>query len=72
MRVLPRRWTLMMLFHGEGDLARFHDEVECAVYLLPWLSPTQRGSAIEITCRPQTSRLGLHMQSLLGFIRLRP
>lgn len=72
LRVLPRRWTLMMLFHGEGDLARFHDEVECGVYLLPWLSPTQRGSAIEIACRPQTSRLGLQMQSLLGFIRLRP
>lgn len=72
MRVLPRRWTLMMLFHGEGDLARFHDEVECGVYLLPWLSPTQRGSAIKIECRPQTSRLGLQMQSLLGFIRLRP
>jgi hypothetical protein len=72
LRVMPRRWTLMMLFHGEGDLARFHDEVECGVYLLPWLSPTQRGTEIVIECRPQTSRLGLTMQRLVGFVALRP
>jgi energy-coupling factor transporter ATP-binding protein EcfA2 len=72
LRVMPQRWTLMMLFHGEGDLARFHDEVECGVYLLPWLSPTQRGSEIVIQCRPQTSRLGLTMQRLVGFVSLRP
>ncbi len=71
-RVMPQRWTLMMLFHGEGDLARFHDEVECGVYLLPWLSPTQLGSEQVIACRPETSRLGLVMQRLLGFVSLRP
>ncbi len=72
MRVMPKRWTLMMLFHGEGDLARFHDEVECGVYLLPWLSPTHSGSEIVIESRAETSRLGLTVQRLVGFVTLQP
>ncbi|MFV8754870.1 AAA family ATPase [Nannocystaceae bacterium ST9] len=72
LRVMPSRWTLMMLFHGEGDLARFHDEVECGVYLLPWLSPTARDSEIVIESRPETSRLGLSVQRLDRFVALRP
>ncbi len=54
----------MMLFHGEGDLARLHDEVECGVYFLPWLSPTIRGRAITIECRREDSRLGLRNQDV--------
>ncbi|PRQ06189.1 ATP-binding protein [Enhygromyxa salina] len=72
LRVLPRRWSLMMLFHGEGDLARFHDEVECGVYFLPWLSPTARGQQIEIGCEDEDSRLGLTSQRLEGLVTLRP
>lgn len=72
LRVLPKHWSLMMLFHGEGDLARFHDEVECAVYFLPWLSPTIRGRKIAIDCRREDSRLGLAMQSIDDLLSLRP
>ncbi|MFO7566284.1 MAG: ATP-binding protein [Enhygromyxa sp.] len=72
LRVLPEHWSLMMLFHGEGDLARFHDEVECGVYFLPWLSPTIRGRNIEIGCRREDSRLGLEVQRLDELLSLRP
>jgi energy-coupling factor transporter ATP-binding protein EcfA2 len=72
LRVLPEHWSLMMLFHGEGDLARFHDEVECGVYFLPWLSPTIRGRKIEIGCRRQDSRLGLEIQAIEDLLGLRP
>ncbi|PRP94056.1 hypothetical protein ENSA5_41680 [Enhygromyxa salina] len=72
MRVLPRRWSLMMLFHGEGDLARFHDEVECAVYFLPWLSPTVRGRELQISCQGEDSRLGLTPQRIAQLVALRP
>lgn len=67
--VLPPRWCLMMLFHGEGDLARFHDEVECGVYFLPWLSPTVRGRSIEINCQLHDSRLSLRRQSIEDLVR---
>lgn len=72
LRVMPKRWSLMMLFHGEGDLARFHDEVECGVYFLPWLSPTIRGQAIDIGCRREDSRLGLTIQAIEELVALRP
>jgi hypothetical protein len=72
LRVLPEHWSLMMLFHGEGDLARFHDEVECGVYFLPWLSPTIRGRNITIECRREDSRLGLAIQSIDDLLALRP
>jgi energy-coupling factor transporter ATP-binding protein EcfA2 len=72
LRVLPEHWSLMMLFHGEGDLARFHDEVECGVYFLPWLSPTIRGRKIAIECRREDSRLGLAIQGIEELLALRP
>lgn len=72
LRVLPRHWSLMMLFHGEGDLARFHDEVECGVYFLPWLSPTVRGQQLDIVCEDEDSRLGLSNQRIEGLVSLRP
>lgn len=70
--VLPTRWSLMMLFHGEGDLARFHDEVECAVYFLPWLSPTVRGQQVDIRCHDEDSRLHLVPQAIDGLVSLWP
>ncbi len=72
LRVLPDHWSLMMLFHGEGDLARFHDEVECGVYFLPWLSPTIRGRAITVECRSEDSRLGLEIQDVEELLAPRP
>jgi hypothetical protein len=72
LRVLPARWSLMMLFHGEGDLARFHDELECGVYFLPWLSPTVRGQQADIRCQDEDSRLSLAVQRIDGLVTLRP
>jgi hypothetical protein len=72
LRVLPTRWSLMMLFHGEGDLARFHDEVECGVYFLPWLSPTVRGQQVDIRCHDEDSRLHLTPQPIDGLVALSP
>jgi hypothetical protein len=72
LRVLPTRWSVMMLFHGEGDLARFHDEVECGVYFLPWLSPTVRGQQVDIRCHDEDSRLHLAPQALDGLVSLSP
>lgn len=70
--VIPERWSIMMLFHGEGDLARFHDEITCGVYLLPWLTPTQRGRETTIGARSEDSRFHLPIQRLDRFVRLRP
>ncbi len=36
-RCLPADWKILILFHGEDDLARFRNEVPAAVYFLPWL-----------------------------------
>ncbi|EDM73991.1 hypothetical protein PPSIR1_14490, partial [Plesiocystis pacifica SIR-1] len=68
--VLPEPWSLLMLFHGESDLIRFREEVECGVYFLPWLSPTARGSDQTIAVDALASRLGLPGQSLRALIRL--
>jgi hypothetical protein len=39
-RLMPPGWNLVFLFHGEDDLERFRRELPCAVYRLPWLSPS--------------------------------
>jgi hypothetical protein len=40
-RLLPKGWELLLLFHGEDDLERFRREVPAAVYSLGWLSPAE-------------------------------
>jgi hypothetical protein len=37
--LLPERWQLMMMFHGEEDVETFRREVRGSVYSLPWLGP---------------------------------
>ncbi|MCK4764629.1 MAG: AAA family ATPase [Candidatus Aminicenantes bacterium] len=41
LKLFPKNWQIIMLFHGEEDLERFRREVPAAVYSLPWLSPSQ-------------------------------
>ena len=38
-RIFPRGWRLIALFHAEEDLHRIRAEVPAAVYRLPWLNP---------------------------------
>jgi energy-coupling factor transporter ATP-binding protein EcfA2 len=40
--------SLVVLFHGQDDLERFHAEIAAAVYHLPWLSPSSLNTEKEI------------------------
>ena len=48
--IFPGGWQIVALFHGEDDLRRVRDEVACAVYRLPWLTPTPQTSEPDIRC----------------------
>ena len=62
-RIYPEDWQIAALFHGEENTTRIRNEAECAVYHLPWLSPsaTQNGSA---EFKADLSTIGRELQKL--------
>ena len=61
---LGRNEELLLLFHGTEDLERFQEELQGAVYKLPWLSPSQGSRDVKIEAekmapRPTTAVQGL-------------
>jgi hypothetical protein len=57
--------SLLILFHGQDDLARFDAEIAAAVYRLPWLSASSLNSEREITAEG-TSFNATHVQGIEG------
>jgi AAA domain len=55
--LLPEGWQLILMFHGEEDLATFCREVRGAVYRLPWLGPTAApspdGEGVRLEAHPR-------------------
>ena len=47
-KLFPRNWQIMMMFHGQEDLERFCREIPAPVYLLPWLSPSSEAEEKKI------------------------
>ncbi len=70
MRLWPKEWRILILFHGEDDLERFRHELPAAVYLLPWLSPAEQGDppAIESDELKSTHQARLQQLGLLAEI----
>lgn len=63
-------WRVVLLLHSEEHLERIRQEVSCAVYLLPWLSPEQAGEAAPCSIAPIASHLDSKLQSLEGMVAL--
>jgi len=45
-------WQLILLLHGAENFERFRDEVPCAAYFLPWLTPSDPGTDGKIPSAP--------------------
>ena len=41
-------WQVLLLLHGEENVERLRQEIPCAVYFLPWLTPREPESTLEI------------------------
>jgi hypothetical protein len=70
-RLLPREWQFLVLFHGEDDLERFRRELPAAVYFLPWLSPAEQAGPLVVNAaetRPESSE---RFPSISQLLRLR-
>jgi len=72
LHVFPAKWQLAFLFHGEGDLERFRQEVPAAVYLLPWLAPAAASEdRLTISAEPLKSTFDSELQNLGPIIKMR-
>jgi len=65
-------WRVFLLVHGEEDMERIRNEVPCAAYFLPWLSPGDSPDTQVPEIRPEASRLSTGLQSLDNLITLTP
>jgi hypothetical protein len=71
--VAQNPWQVLIVMHGEENVDRLRQEIACAVYHLPWLSPeqrSQRATSVEITS--DASWLGAKKQPLPGVFQLLP
>ena len=57
---LGRTEELLLLFHGQDDLARFSKEIGAASYRLPWLSPTRALSPTKpVVAEPEVGNIAV-------------
>jgi hypothetical protein len=72
LHVFPAEWQLAFLFHGEGDLERFRQEVPAAVYLLPWLAPAATSEdTLTISGERLKSTFESELQDLAPIVKMR-
>jgi hypothetical protein len=56
---LGRTEELLLLFHGEDDLARFSKEIGAASYRLPWLSPSALSPTKPVVAEPEVGNIAV-------------